>query len=125
MSEAAQEVSDTGLEYQDSQNYLVENSNDVLPAGNIEVKKSKQEQILSFLRELRQQEASSSSKITSEVLAGRVSAVNEIISPQIITDILYAKKIKADKIEGLEILTDKISSLQGQVAGLSTQSKDE
>ena len=59
----------------------------------------------------------------SEILTDRLAAAKEIISPQIITDILYAKKIKADSIEGLEILTDKISSLQGQVAGLSTQSE--
>lgn len=55
----------------------------------------------------------------SEVFTDRLVAAQEVITPQIITDILYAKKIKADSIEGLEILTDKISSLQGQVAGLA------
>lgn len=34
--------------------------------------------------------------------------------------VVTADKVKANQIEGLEILTDKISSLQGQVAGLST-----
>jgi hypothetical protein len=58
----------------------------------------------------------------SEVFTDRLVAAKEVITPQIITDILYAKKIKADSIEGLEILTDKISSLQGQVAGLSAPS---
>jgi len=82
----------------------------------------KADQILNFLKDLKaQQEASGSA--TSEVFTDRVSATNEVISPLIVTDLLRAKKIKADSIEGLEILTDKISSLGQQVAGLSTQSQ--
>ncbi len=79
------------------------------------------QQILTFLRQLKNEQASASAGYSSEVFTDRVSAVKEVISPQIITDILYAKKIKADSIEGLEILTDKISGLSKQVAGLSTQ----
>jgi len=81
-----------------------------------------QQKILAFLKELKEERENNGSQYASEVFTDRVSAVNEIISPKIITDILYAKKIKADSIEGLEILTDKISSLQGQVTGLVTQS---
>ena len=80
------------------------------------------QQILAFLRQLKDEQASASAGYSSEIFTDRVTAVKEVISPQIITDILYAKKIKADSIEGLEILTGKISGLSNYVAGIATAS---
>jgi hypothetical protein len=68
-----------------------------------------QQDILAFLREQKTKTAEKPG-FGSEVYTGRLSAENEVISPLIVTDLLYAKKIKADSIEGLEILTDKISA---------------
>jgi hypothetical protein len=48
--------------------------------------------------------------ITSEVYAGRVSA-SQVITPELVADLITAKTIKADHIEGLDILTNKISQL--------------
>ena len=83
--------------------------------------RSQQDQILSFLRQLKDEQASSSAGYRSEVFTDRVTA-QEIIGLEIFADTLHAKKIKADSIEGLEIFTNKLSSLEGQVAGLSTTS---
>lgn len=83
---------------------------------------TRQQQILAFLKNLRDQKQSASSQL-SEVFTDRVAASTEIISPTIITDLLYAKKIKADSIEGLEILTNKISQLDNTLSALTaTQS---
>ncbi|MBI5620863.1 SH3 domain-containing protein, partial [Candidatus Gottesmanbacteria bacterium] len=78
--------------------------------------------ILAFLSNLKEEQASRSAGYRSEIFTDRVSAVGEIITPHVITDLLTAKRIRADSIEGLEIYTNRISSLEGQVAGLSTQS---
>ena len=72
--------------------------------------------ILAYLESLR--DAGSAAFESSEVFTGKVVA-GEVISPQIIADLIVAKTIKADHIEGLEILTNQISSLQSQVLGLS------
>jgi hypothetical protein len=72
--------------------------------------------ILSFLKDLKSKSASAP---TSEIFTGRLSAAFDIISPTIITDTLYAKTIKADHIEGLEILTNKIGSLSASLYGLT------
>lgn len=68
----------------------------------------------------------------SEVTTDRVVAGLEVITPKILADEIEAKtitaglviadKIKANQIEGLEIFTNRISSLEGMVAGLSTSS---
>lgn len=90
---------------------------------------SKQDQILAFLKQLNEKQASASAGYRSEIFTDRVSAVNEVISPLIVTDLLQAKKIKADSIEGLEILTNQISKIRdqneelaGQIAGVATAS---
>jgi len=62
----------------------------------------KESQILAFL-EKSQQQASVSAQL-SEIFTGRVSATSAVVAPLIVTDTLYAKKIKADSIEGLEFL---------------------
>lgn len=72
-------------------------------------KSNEQQKILAFLKDLKE---SQNGTISSEVFVGRVAATDEVITPLIFTDTLYAKKIKADSIEGLEILTDKISTHQ-------------
>ncbi len=80
-----------------------------------------EDQILAFLKQLKEEQASNSAGYRSEVFTDRITS-KEIIGLDIFADTLHAKKIKADSIEGLEILTDKISSLQGQVAGIATSS---
>jgi hypothetical protein len=76
---------------------------------------TKQEQILSFLKEMRDREAG---KIASEMFTGRVSASTEVITPTLYVDQIFAKSIKADSIEGLSIWTNQIASLEEKYAGL-------
>jgi hypothetical protein len=80
---------------------------------------NEQQAVLSFLHQL-----SSEKSVTnqSEVFTDRVVASREVISPQMVTDLLIAKKIKADSIEGLEIFTDKINSLESSYENLASQS---
>lgn len=78
---------------------------------------TKEELMLSFLKKMRD-ERSSNLAPQSEVFTDRVSATDEIIAPTIVTDTLFAKHIKADSIEGLQIFTDQISSLTEKYAGL-------
>lgn len=68
----------------------------------------------------------------SEIFTDRVVAGLEIITPKITTEnllvkgeatfsgILYADTIKANRIEGVDILTRKLSLLSDQVAGVAT-----
>lgn len=60
--------------------------------------------------------------VISEINTDRLIAQMEVISPKIVTDLLIAKNIKADHIEGLEILTNQISSLKSQVSNLASGS---
>lgn len=57
-----------------------------------------------------------------QIYTDRVVATQEVISPQIVTDLLVAKKIKAESIEGLEIITNSIESLSNQFATGSASS---
>lgn len=66
--------------------------------------------VLAYLNESRIE--SEGKKGVSEVFAGRIIAREEIIAPTIITDLLIAKRIKADSIEGLQIFTDRIAALE-------------
>lgn len=50
------------------------------------------------------------------VYTDHIAATQDIISPQIITDLLVAKKIKAESIEGLDIITNSIERLTDQMA---------
>ena len=50
------------------------------------------------------------------IYTDRVAATQEIISPQIVTDLLIAKKIKAESIEGLEIITNSIETLSNRIS---------
>ena len=77
--------------------------------------------VLSFLENLKVQGGVEAS---SAILTGTLTAINKVISPEIIAGIITAKTIRADHIEGLEIFTDKLSSISKDVAVLaaSTQS---
>lgn len=57
----------------------------------------------------------------SEMVTDRLVAGLEVITPKITADTITAKTIKADQIEGLDIFTTKISSLQQSVMGLQDQ----
>ena len=74
--------------------------------------------ILSFLTTLKAAQAAGSAPIGSDILTNRVSAVNEVISPVIVANILRAKTIQAERIEGLEVYTNKVSKLADAYAGL-------
>lgn len=65
---------------------------------------SKQQQILNFLKDINKK-----GTFGSEIFTGRISASSEVISPTIFTDLLVAKKIKADSIEGLDLLINNIT----------------
>ena len=78
-----------------------------------------QQTILSFLGQL-----NSENNLTgqSDIFTDRVVAAREMISPQIVTDLLIAKRIRADSIEGLEIFTDKLSRLSDAYTTLASGS---
>ncbi len=78
---------------------------------------TRQEQILSFLKELRDKQIAENGP-SSEVFTGRVSASTEVITPTLYADQIFAKNIKADSIEGLSIWTNQIASLEEKYAGL-------
>ncbi|MBP6929371.1 MAG: hypothetical protein KBB77_00365 [Candidatus Moranbacteria bacterium] len=84
---------------------------------------TKQEQILSFLKELHAKQVASSSP-SSEVFTGRVSASTEVITPTLYVDQIFAKSIKADSIEGLSIWTNQIASLEQKYAGLEANTPE-
>ncbi len=71
---------------------------------------------LVYLQSLK--DAGSAAFNSSEVFTGTVAA-GEVISPEIVADLITAKTIRADHIEGLEILTNQISALSNSVAVLS------
>jgi hypothetical protein len=77
---------------------------------------TKQENILNFLKTIH---AKQSGTPTSEVFTGRVSASSEVITPTLYADTIFAKTIKADSIEGLELFTNKIGSLDAKYQALS------
>lgn len=68
----------------------------------------RQQEILAFLRE--------QNDYGQGIYTNSIAATKEVISPKIITDLLVARKIKAESIEGLEILTNSIDSLASRVA---------
>ena len=76
----------------------------------------KDQNILSYIESLK--DAGSAAFDSSEVFAGKVVA-GEVISPNIVADLITAKTIRADHIEGLEILTNRISALEANTAVLS------
>ena len=76
---------------------------------------TKQEQILSFLKEMRNAE---NGAVFSEISTSRLSASTEVITPTLYADQIFAKTIKADSIEGLQVWTDQIGSLTEKYAHL-------
>jgi hypothetical protein len=68
---------------------------------------------LAYLESLSSAAFESSSIFTGEVDAGK------IISPNIVADLITAKTIKADHIEGLEIYTNQLAALTSDMAVLS------
>ncbi|MCW1888083.1 MAG: LamG domain-containing protein [Candidatus Moranbacteria bacterium] len=76
---------------------------------------TKQENILSFLKELRDAQTGPG----SEILTGRVAVSGEVITPTLYADTIFAKSIKADSIEGLEIFTNQLGSLDAKYQELS------
>jgi hypothetical protein len=51
---------------------------------------------------------------SSEILVGRLRAIDSIITPTLVVRNLVADSIKANQIEGLELLVDKISARSSQ-----------
>ena len=72
--------------------------------------------ILAYLESIKEQ---SGAVLNSEIFTGRLSAANEVITPNLIADMITARTIKADHIEGLEVFTDQLSSLSNQMAVLA------
>lgn len=84
---------------------------------------TKQEKILDFLKDLDAKQVASGQTL-SEVFTGRVAASREVITPTLYADQIFARSIKADSIEGLEIFTNQISSLEEKYAGLDAKESD-
>ncbi len=61
------------------------------------------QEVLDFLNNLKNEREQLNNQHSSEVLADEIHAINKMISPQLITDVLTAKKIKATTIEGLTV----------------------
>lgn len=79
-----------------------------------------QEKILAYLKQVRDDNAKKST-VSSEIFTGRLAASTEVITPTLYADQIFAKSIKADSIEGLQIFTDQIGSLQEKYAGLAAE----
>ena len=82
---------------------------------------SSQAKTLGFLQSLRDKQNSGQAPVGSDILATNINASNQLITPTIVADLIRAKTIKADHIEGLEIYTDKLGSLSDQYASLQQQ----
>jgi hypothetical protein len=100
-----------------------------LTGENVDIKvakaeKTKEEKILDFLKEYRDKQQASNAAV-SEMFTGRVTASSDIITPTLFADQIFAKRIRADSIEGLQIFTDQISSLSEKYAGLEASSKSD
>jgi RNase P/RNase MRP subunit p29 len=80
---------------------------------------TREEKILAYLKKIRDADAVAG-RVSSEIFTGRISASTEVITPTLYADQIFAKSIKADSIEGLQIWTDQISSLSEKYAGLNT-----
>jgi hypothetical protein len=74
----------------------------------------KQAAILDFLKSIRNKGPDSTNP--SEIYTDRLSAGKEVITPSIFTDLLVAKSIKAEKIEGLEFIQTGINTAEAGVA---------
>ena len=109
MAEKPQAVLDESVTLTDDLETGLVNNNQYIASLSRDSMTEKQRQILDYLN---QQKVLSQSDVQSEIYTDRISATNEIVTPQIVTELLIAKKIKADQIEGLEIYTDNLSSLQ-------------
>lgn len=73
------------------------------------------------LAQLEQQQASSSAQPTeiSTLSIDQIAANIQIVSPKITVDELYAKRIVAGQIDGLDVITDRLTALENKVATLS------
>jgi hypothetical protein len=92
--------------------------NGLSTSGYASAMTDRQQQTLAFLKSIRDSGRTNG----SEVFTDKVNAATQIISPTIITDLLIAKTIKADQIEGLQILTNRISALENWTPKQSTAS---
>ncbi len=106
-------MADKGFTSKDTGGLLTDNGlssflNDIEP---------KNSQILEFLKTLK----SDSATLGSQVFTGRLSAL-DIVSTNIVADMITAKTIRADRIEGLEIFTNQLSRLQDRVSSLDEKS---
>ncbi len=73
-----------------------------------------------ILQYLRSQKEDATRTSNTAVSADRVVAYSDIISPQVITDLLVAKTIRADRIEGMEIFTNRLDTLSSLLAAQYT-----
>ncbi|MCX6761278.1 MAG: hypothetical protein NTY33_00315 [Candidatus Moranbacteria bacterium] len=80
-----------------------------------------QAKTLDFLKVLQDKQTSYKAV---DILVGNVNAINQIISPLIVTDTLIAKHIKADSIEGLEFIQTNVASATSDAAAAVTQTAD-
>lgn len=78
---------------------------------------SMQWNILSYLRNQLQNPTQTTNSV---VTTDHVVSYNDVISPQIITDLLVAKTIRADRIEGMEIFTNRLDTLSTLIAAQNT-----
>jgi hypothetical protein len=86
----------------------------VTPTSNNSIDEA--EKTLAFLKRLNAKD----NAIDPSILTGELDASKRIITPQVITDTLIAKNIKADKIEGLDILVQRLTTFNQLAANQST-----
>ncbi len=82
---------------------------------------SPQAKTLGFLESLRDKQNSGQAPAGSSILATNLNATNQLITPTVIADMIRAKTIKADRIEGMEIYTDKLGALTDQYNSLQQE----
>lgn len=83
---------------------------------------AQERQTLAYLLKLRDERLSGRALPASEIFTDRIAASTSVITPTLVADRIFAKSIKADSIEGLEVYTNKIGSLEEKYATLSDAS---
>jgi hypothetical protein len=81
----------------------------------LEQASQEQQAILGYLRKQLGERNEVATRSANALRVDRVQANRDVIAPMVITDLLLAKRVKADTIEGFELYTNKIDSLSSQL----------
>jgi hypothetical protein len=80
-----------------------------------------QQKVLAFLADLRSKRSIVSSQ-SAELLTGKITVTDSITAPLIYADEIIANRIRANQIEGMDIIGGRISLLENLTASMSSAS---